>query len=412
MKKLIKPLDCLQRIVSSKKILIIQDLDGVCIPLVKDPLQRKINSDYIYSSAKLNGEFFVLTCGEHEGRRGVNRLIETAIRSETKPLKEGLYLPGLASCGVEFQDSFGNVSYPGVNKQEIEFLRDIPLKMEKLLRKELTNILPGVEESILSQEIKKAICDTRFTPTLNLNGIFDLVNNNLDLQIKLQLMMEDIMNKLINSTKGSDLEDSFYLHIMPNLGKKDGKELIKFASEDDIGSTDIQFILNGAVKESGLLFLLNKYLYKKTGAFPFGENFNVRSAPKKIDDLIKLCLQVIPISEMPLLVGVGDTVTSNQNNHSQEWLRGGSDRGFLTLIQELGKAYNQDNQTVFVNSCNDEVYRPSASYESMRGIIDTEDPLQINCIMTGGPKEYLNWFQSLANERYPINKEGKNKNIK
>ena len=41
-------------IISSKEILIIQDLDGVCIPLVKDPLQREIESSYIKAVAMLN----------------------------------------------------------------------------------------------------------------------------------------------------------------------------------------------------------------------------------------------------------------------------------------------------------------------------------------------------------------------
>ena len=59
-------------------LLIVQDLDGVCIPLVKDPLDRKIDAEYVYAVSKLGSDFCVLTCGEHEGRRGVNRIVEKA----------------------------------------------------------------------------------------------------------------------------------------------------------------------------------------------------------------------------------------------------------------------------------------------------------------------------------------------
>ena len=53
-------------VINSKSILFIQDIDGVCIPLVKDPMTRKLESKYIYAAKNLGEEFFVLTCGEHE----------------------------------------------------------------------------------------------------------------------------------------------------------------------------------------------------------------------------------------------------------------------------------------------------------------------------------------------------------
>ena len=52
-----------KQLISSKNILIIQDLDGVCIPLVKDPMTRKLESKYIYAVKEFAEEFFVLTCG-------------------------------------------------------------------------------------------------------------------------------------------------------------------------------------------------------------------------------------------------------------------------------------------------------------------------------------------------------------
>ena len=92
-------------ILSSQNILFIQDIDGVCIPLVKDPMTRKLKKEYIFAAKKLDKEFFVLTCGEHEGERGVNRIIERSLGSKFKPKQDGLYLRGLAACGVEYQDN-------------------------------------------------------------------------------------------------------------------------------------------------------------------------------------------------------------------------------------------------------------------------------------------------------------------
>ena len=61
-----------KQLISSKNILFIQDIDGVCIPLVKDPMTRELESKYIYAVKKFAEEFFVLTCGEHEGPRAVS----------------------------------------------------------------------------------------------------------------------------------------------------------------------------------------------------------------------------------------------------------------------------------------------------------------------------------------------------
>ena len=46
-----------KQLISSKNILFIQDIDGVCIPLVKDPMTRELESKYIYAE---NIEFFNL----------------------------------------------------------------------------------------------------------------------------------------------------------------------------------------------------------------------------------------------------------------------------------------------------------------------------------------------------------------
>ncbi len=385
-------------ILNEENILMVQDLDGVCIPLVQDPLKREINKEYVKDVAKLKDSFSVLTCGEHEGRRGVNRLVEKALNSKTEAKEYGLYLPGLAACGVEFQDRFSNSSYPGLNDNEINFLAKVPEMMRSMLTNELEIFLPDISNELKGQLIEVAICDTRFTPTLNFNEIFNYVKNDFKKVKGLQLIMEKIMNKLLEQARNYGLENSFHLHMMPNLGLKEGREIMKYATQNEFGTTDIQFIINGAIKEAGLLLILNKYISSKTGSYPFGERFNVRNAPKKLSQLVELCIDKIPSNQMPLLIGVGDTVTSEKDNTSNSWLRGGSDRGFLTLIQKLGESYKKENQVIFVNSSNDQVLRPRVQGSDMSGISDPNDYLKFNMIINDGPEEYIEWFKQLASK--------------
>ena len=388
--------EVISTIIKEENILIVQDLDGVCIPLVQDPLKREINKEYVKDVARLREKFAVLTCGEHEGRRGVNRLVEKALNSKTIAKENGFYLPGLAACGVEFQDRYSNLCYPGLQDNEINFLAKVPKLMRSMLTNELKEFLPNISNDLRNKFINVAVCDTRFTPTLNFNEILSYVKNDY-LKIKdLQLIMVKIMNNLIEESKNCGLDNSFYLHLMPNLGLKNGREIMKYATQNEFGTTDIQFIIKGAIKEAGLLFLLNKYISNKTGVYPFGENFNVRNAPKTLNKLIDLCKRKIPSDQMPLLIGVGDTVTSVKDNKDNSWLRGGSDRGFLTLIQRLGESYKKENQVVFVNSSNDQVLRPRVNGIDMKGISDPNDDLKFDMVINDGPKEYIEWFKQLA----------------
>ncbi len=388
--------EVINSIINEQNILIVQDLDGVCIPLVQDPLQREINKEYVKDVSRLREKFAVLTCGEHEGKRGVNRLVEKALGSKITAKENGFYLPGLAACGVEYQDRFSNLSYPGLKDNEINFLAEVPKMMRSMLTNELKKFLPNLSNEKRNKLIDVAVCDTRFTPTLNFNEIFSYVKNDFQKVKDLQLIMGKIMNDLLEESKNFGLDNSFYLHLMPNLGIRDGREIMKYSTQNEFGTTDIQFIIKGAIKEAGLLFLLNKYIENKTGVYPFGENFNVRNAPKTHAQLIKLCRDKIPHEQMPLLVGVGDTVTSVKNNKDNTWLRGGSDRGFLTLIQMLGESYKKDNQVVFVNSCNEQVLRPRINGNDMKGVSDPNDDLKFNMIINDGPKEYIEWFKQLA----------------
>ena len=114
-------------------LLIIQDLDGVCMGLVKDPLTRTLDPAYIQAARQLDGHFYVLTNGEHIGNRGVNRIVEKTFNAETV-VQEGLYLPGLAAGGVQWQDRFGSVSHPGVSDQELAFLAAVPEQISQRLQ--------------------------------------------------------------------------------------------------------------------------------------------------------------------------------------------------------------------------------------------------------------------------------------
>ena len=388
--------EVIRTIINEENILIVQDLDGVCIPLVQDPLKREINKEYVKAVSKLRDKFSVLTCGEHEGRRGVNRLVEKALNSKTKAKQNGFYLPGLAACGVEFQDRFSHISLPGLKDNEVNFLAIVPKMMRSMLTNELKIFLPNISNEIRNKLLDVAICDTRFTPTLNFNEIFNYVKNDFKQVQGLQLIMEKIMTNLLVESEKFGLKDSFYLHLMPNLGLKDGREIMKYATQNQFGTTDIQFIIKGAIKEAGLLLILNKHISNKTGVYPFGKDFSVREAPNKINELVKLCKDKIPSNQMPLLIGVGDTVTSAKDKKTNSWLRGGSDRGFLTLIQRLGESYKKANQVIFVNSCNDQVSRPKINGSDMTGISDPKDDLKFNLVINDGPEEYVDWFKQLA----------------
>ena len=102
--------EVIETIINEKDILIVQDLDGVCIPLVQDPLKREINKEYVKDVSRLREKFAVLTCGEHEGRRGVNRLVEKALNS--KQLRKKMAFTYLVLRPVELNFKIDLVIYP------------------------------------------------------------------------------------------------------------------------------------------------------------------------------------------------------------------------------------------------------------------------------------------------------------
>ena len=394
------PDQLLEEITPVDDLLIVQDLDGVCMQLVKDPLTRRMDRGYVHAAAALRGNFVVLTNGEHEGRRGVNRLVEAALGDQVKPDQEGLYLPGLAAGGVQLQDRFGQLSHPGVCEAEMAFLAAAPQRMEQLLLERLPAELPEATSEQLKALAQQAVLDTQVSPTVNLNGVFALVPGDVHRQRRLQQMLAELMDQLLREADAAGLDGSFFLHVAPNLGfDAEGRERAKPAAAGDVGTTDIQFMLTGSLKEAGLLVLINQHIARRHGVFPLGEDFNVRTAPRDHGALLQLARERLPMERMPLLVGVGDTVTSTQTADGEDWLRGGSDRGFLTLLKDLAACSNQPNRVILVDSSHGEVDRPSLADGCLRGISDPEDPLELDVLVPGGPAEYINWFQALAQRR-------------
>ena len=102
------------------------------------------------------------------------------------------------------------------------------------------------------------------------------------------------------------------------------------------------------------------------------------------------------------MVGVGDTVTSNRDQSGGSWLRGGSDRGFLTLLQALGQWCGQPNRVVLVDSSHGEVDRPNLSDPDLPGITDPDDPLQLDVLMPGGTQSIHHLVQKPGDTAAPL----------
>ena len=186
-----------QMLVEEENILIIQDLDGVCMGLVKDPLTRVIDPNYLAAAKLLGDHFYVLTNGEHIGKRGVNGIIEKTFSNPQIPKEKGLYLQGLAGGGVQWQDCYGNVSHPGVSDAEMTFLEAVPNKIAACLRELGTQPKYGLDEAKLEECINATVLDNKVSPTANLNVFHEVFKDNPELYADLQQEIKSLMD-LVN----------------------------------------------------------------------------------------------------------------------------------------------------------------------------------------------------------------------
>ncbi|MCM1984229.1 glucosylglycerol 3-phosphatase [Lyngbya confervoides] len=395
----------------TENLLIIQDLDGVCMPLVKDPLQRQVDPRYLAAVPQFEAHFFVLTNGEHIGSRGMNRIVERSLARSDLAQAQGLYLPGLAAGGVQWQTRYAQVSHPGVSPEIMAFLDQVPAKIEARLRSFFDQSRSDIAPAQLEACIQAAILDNKVSPTANLNVFHAALGDRLEIYRSLQEQMGDLMADLLQQAANQGLAETFFVHYAPNLGLgSDGNEMMQLADGSTSGTTDFQFMLRGARKEVGVLFLLNQYYAWQTGDYPLGSDFHVLDAPQDPGEILQMIQAHFPGHSMPLMVGVGDTVTSqvHREGDQRQVRRGGSDRGFLQLIQDIGRAYGTGNFTVYVDSSGGEVKNRKPLKLSAAGDAvlegptdpqDTQDPLTLNVAIPGGHQQYVQIFQSAAQLR-------------
>lgn len=412
----------LDELAATDNLLIIQDLDGVCMGLVGDPLTRRLERRYLDAARRLDGHFYVLTNGEHVGSRGVNGIVEALFETPDRAGEQGRYLPGLAAGGVQWQDRFGTVSHPGVGDAELAFLAEFPARAERFLEKRLGEPPYSLDRDVRRDLIASAVLDNLASPTLNINVFHRHWQNAPTCYRQLQEDIAAFVEGELEAAANAGLSEAFFVHYAPNAGRDaEGHERLRESEAVDgqlanAGTTDFQFMLHGAVKEVGVLVILNRYYHRHTGHYPLGEAFNAIDAPRDHDALLTLAKAHFDPALMPKIVGVGDTVTSftTSNDDGHERLRGGSDRGFLTLVQQLGEAFASGNRVLFIDSSGGEVRRPGIDaarladhtrdasvdvWPALNGISDPQDPLQFDAIFPRGHTQYIDFFCELAARR-------------
>ncbi|MEO0984734.1 MAG: glucosylglycerol 3-phosphatase [Cyanobacteria bacterium J06639_14] len=402
-----------QLLATTPNLLIIQDLDGVCMGLVKDPLNRKIDTAYVEAVQAFDQHFYVLTNGEHLGLRGVNGIIERAFGEANQVRETGHYLPGLAAGGVQWQDRYGRVSHPGVSDAELAFLKTVPDRIRSTLRAFAQEHTLSLDEATLKHCIQASALDNVASPTANLNTFHAAIQGDRDIYIALQKSMQTLMDTLLSEAANQGLEDAFFVHYAPNHGRDAaGKEIIWLSQATESGTTDFQFMLRGGIKEAGVLALLNRYYAQHTGSYPLGEDFSVRQAPHTHQELLDCVKNYFDPDAMPLIVGVGDTVTSKVETIDGQVMakRGGSDRNFLHLVQDIGQACNIGNVVVYIDSSGGELKnRKALQLANIAGTeqvtegpgdpLDTTDPLVLNVVFPSGHRQYCAAFQAAAQQR-------------
>ena len=294
------------------------------------------------------------------------------------------------------------------------FLSAVPGKIKDYLRQLGQELRFGFAQDQLEAYIQATVLDNKVSPTANLNVFHETLQDRPELYAELQGQMQIFVDSLLTEAQQQGLGDSFFIHYAPNLGRDEqGREIMQPAQGKASGTTDFQFMLRGAIKEVGVLVILNHYYYLHTGNYPLGMNFNAREAPKTHQDLLQLAKANFDPAIMPSILGAGDTVTSKavENNGRIEYKRGGSDRGFLELVQALGKEFDSDNAVIYVDSSGGEVKNRQAltvdrSHPEEIKVLqgpgdagDAEDPLTLNFVFPNGHQEYIDFFCEIAKSR-------------
>ncbi|MGB5972779.1 MAG: glucosylglycerol 3-phosphatase, partial [Nodosilinea sp.] len=186
---------------TTQNLLIVQDLDGVCMGLVNDPLDRVIELAYVSATQAFDGHFYVLTNGEHTGQRGINGIIERAAGGGVEPS----YLPGLAAGGVQWQTRAGDVSHPGVSEAELAFLAAVPDKIRQCLQEFFDQHSTAIAGADLQRGISASALDNIASPTANLNTLHGLLQGHQTLYVALQHAVHALMEDLLREAAAQGL---------------------------------------------------------------------------------------------------------------------------------------------------------------------------------------------------------------
>src|SRR3546814_109280 len=145
---------------------------------------------------------------------------------------------------------------------------------------------------LLATLLQATVLDNLVSPTINLNNLHLHLRDRPAHYRQLQGEIAAFMQQLLADAARHDLGDAFFVHYAPNLGRDErGDERMRPGDTDSAGTHDFQFMLKGAVKEVGVLVILNRYYFDQTGRYPLGEHFHARAAPRDHDALLKLATE-------------------------------------------------------------------------------------------------------------------------
>ena len=274
---------------TTQNLLLIQDLDGVCMGLVKDPLNRVISTDYVEATKGFEGHFYVLTNGEHVGQRGINGIIERAFGDADQVRAQRHYLPGLAAGGVQWQTRSGDVDHPGVSEAELSFFGSGARQNS-----------PATAAVFLSSILGCCPIKTwplvlmlrRWTTLLPRRRIFEYFSQPVAGRHG-HLCCPAARDASVYGRSADRGEPAGFGGIpssstMPPImvGGLTAKKLSGSAQGKNRAQRIFNFMLRGAIKEAGVLALLNRYYGQQTDTYPPGQRLERAAGspqPSRVD---------------------------------------------------------------------------------------------------------------------------------